>query len=59
MNVVPYGMAEVRTGLQRLICFGTFIGDDIIDITVQYPAEVVDGGGAQGFILAQAVNGGT
>ena len=52
-------MAEARTGLQRLICFGTFIGDDIIDITVQYPAEVVDGGGAQGFILAQAVNGGT
>lgn len=50
---------EVGAGLQRLICFGTSVGDDVINITVQYPAEVIDGGGAQRFILAQAVNGGT
>ena len=51
-------MAGVRTGLQRLICFGTSIGDDIIDITVQYPAEVVDGGGVQGLVFTELVDGG-
>ena len=50
-------MAGVRTGLQRLICFGTSIGDDIIDITVQYPAEVVDGGGVHRLILPEFING--
>ena len=45
--------------LKGLVIAGGSIADNICNVAVQYPAEVIDRGGAQGLIFTQAVDGGT
>lgn len=44
--------------LQRLVCIGRHIIENIRDIAVKDAAKVVDGGSVHGFIFAEFVDGG-
>ena len=44
--------------LKYLVILRGCIGHDVLHGTMQNPAEVIDGGGVQGFILPQFVDGG-
>jgi len=45
--------------LQNLIFLAGNILHDMLNTAVQDAAEVIDGGGIQGFILAELIQGGT
>lgn len=54
----PLGSFELLLMSENLIPFKSFIGYNSVNVTVQYPAEIVDSGSTQGLVFAKPVNGG-